>query len=256
MGAGVAWGADGRVQHAANELGAIVGQETPTAGSTAPAALVQQLRRQQQQQQQQQQLERNVEWHASHSWHTTHLLPFVEHTARSYELETAHKMMDERTRQTLASRSAWSAYDSVRRGASAPGVAMHDGGGGLPGKIPTPMRVGGGSAQELLHSSGGGAAATATDSAGGVAPPAQTRPSLATEVVTGIAAARYFSAVRTASGALWTFGGGFNGELGSGAQSWSPRAMPVDGVLQEVCTRGGLMGVLGQEGVAAATHNG
>ena len=41
------------------------------------------------------------------------------------------------------------------------------------------------------------------------------------------------SAAVTAAGEVWTFGGGFNGELGTGA-SWSPGARRVEGILAQV----------------------
>jgi hypothetical protein len=56
---------------------------------------------------------------------------------------------------------------------------------------------------------------------------------LAAETAVSLAACRYFSAVGTASGQVWTFGGGFNGELGGGA-SWSSAARPLEGLLAEV----------------------
>ena len=59
------------------------------------------------------------------------------------------------------------------------------------------------------------------------------RAGLAAERAVSLAACRYFSAVGTASGQVWTFGGGFNGELGGGA-SWSSAARPVEGLVAQV----------------------
>ena len=53
------------------------------------------------------------------------------------------------------------------------------------------------------------------------------------ELVTSVAASRYFSALATASGKVWTFGGGFNGELGHNG-SWVTSARQVDGHVAQV----------------------
>lgn len=49
-----------------------------------------------------------------------------------------------------------------------------------------------------------------------------------------VAASRYFSAQVTADGRVWTYGGGFNGELGGAGSSWLSAARPVDGPIAEV----------------------
>lgn len=51
-----------------------------------------------------------------------------------------------------------------------------------------------------------------------------------------LSAGRFMSAAVTAAGEVWTFGGGFNGELGTGA-SWSPGARRVEGILAQVGIR-------------------
>jgi hypothetical protein len=51
-----------------------------------------------------------------------------------------------------------------------------------------------------------------------------------------LAAGRFMSAAVTAAGEVWTFGGGFNGELGSGGGgTWSPAPRRVGGALAQVC---------------------
>ena len=57
------------------------------------------------------------------------------------------------------------------------------------------------------------------------------------ERVTSIAASRYFSAA-IADGQVWTFGGGFSGELGQESGSWVTAARPVEGEVAQV--RGGV----------------
>ncbi len=52
--------------------------------------------------------------------------------------------------------------------------------------------------------------------------------------IISVAASRYFSAQVTADGRVWTFGGGFNGELGAGGSSWASAAQAVDGPVGEV----------------------
>ena len=52
--------------------------------------------------------------------------------------------------------------------------------------------------------------------------------------VVSVAASRYFSAQVTADGRVWTYGGGFNGELGGAGSSWLSAARPVDGPIAEV----------------------
>lgn len=65
------------------------------------------------------------------------------------------------------------------------------------------------------------------------AAPAALRAGLESEVAVSLAACRYFSAVATAGGHVYTFGGGFNGELG-GSASWSSAARAVEGLVAEV----------------------
>lgn len=55
------------------------------------------------------------------------------------------------------------------------------------------------------------------------------------EVVRAIAASRYFSILATATGEIWSFGGGFNGELGFRNNSWVTSAQKVEGHLAQVC---------------------
>ncbi len=54
------------------------------------------------------------------------------------------------------------------------------------------------------------------------------------EVVRAVAASRYFSMLATASGEIWSFGGGFNGELGFRHSSWVTSAQKVEGQLAQV----------------------
>ena len=54
------------------------------------------------------------------------------------------------------------------------------------------------------------------------------------EVVRAVAASRYFSMLATASGEIWSFGGGFNGELGFRHSSWVTSAHKVEGELAKV----------------------
>ncbi len=54
------------------------------------------------------------------------------------------------------------------------------------------------------------------------------------EVVRAVAASRYFSMLATASGHIWSFGGGFNGELGFRHSSWVTSAQKVQGQLAQV----------------------
>ncbi len=49
-----------------------------------------------------------------------------------------------------------------------------------------------------------------------------------------MAASRYFSMLATASGEIWSFGGGFNGELGFRHSSWVTSAQKVEGQLAQV----------------------
>jgi len=49
-----------------------------------------------------------------------------------------------------------------------------------------------------------------------------------------VAASRYFSMLATASGEIWSFGGGFNGELGFRHSSWVTSAQKVEGQLAQV----------------------
>ena len=55
------------------------------------------------------------------------------------------------------------------------------------------------------------------------------------EVVRAVAASRYFSILATATGEIWSFGGGFNGELGFRNTSWVTSAQKVEGQLAQVC---------------------
>ena len=55
-----------------------------------------------------------------------------------------------------------------------------------------------------------------------------------TEVVRAVAASRYFSMLASAQGEVWTFGGGFNGELGFASSSWVTSAKKVEGELAKV----------------------
>lgn len=48
-----------------------------------------------------------------------------------------------------------------------------------------------------------------------------------------IAASKYFSVLVTEDGKVWTFGGGYNGELGHAA-SWQPQARPIEGFAAQV----------------------
>lgn len=48
-----------------------------------------------------------------------------------------------------------------------------------------------------------------------------------------IAASKYFSVLVMEDGKVWTFGGGYNGELGHAA-SWQPQARPVEGFAAQV----------------------
>lgn len=54
------------------------------------------------------------------------------------------------------------------------------------------------------------------------------------EIVRAVAASRYFSMLATASGEIWSFGGGFNGELGFRHSSWVTSAQKVEGQLAKV----------------------
>lgn len=49
-----------------------------------------------------------------------------------------------------------------------------------------------------------------------------------------VAASRFFSTFIDVSGQVFTFGGGYNGELGHAA-AWAPSARPVTGEVQQVC---------------------
>lgn len=49
-----------------------------------------------------------------------------------------------------------------------------------------------------------------------------------------VAASRYFSILATATGEIWSFGGGFNGELGFRNTSWVTSAQKVEGQLAQV----------------------
>jgi Regulator of chromosome condensation (RCC1) repeat len=50
--------------------------------------------------------------------------------------------------------------------------------------------------------------------------------------VVSIAASKYFSVLVTDSGQVWTFGGGYNGELGHDS-SWQTQARPVEGFVAQ-----------------------
>lgn len=54
------------------------------------------------------------------------------------------------------------------------------------------------------------------------------------EVVRAVAASRYFSMLASAQGEVWSFGGGFNGELGFASSSWVTSAQKVEGELAKV----------------------
>ena len=51
--------------------------------------------------------------------------------------------------------------------------------------------------------------------------------------VAQVAASRFFSAFIDIMGQVWTFGGGYNGELGHSA-AWAPTAARVSGEVQRV----------------------
>ncbi|GAB4823610.1 hypothetical protein N2152v2_010656 [Parachlorella kessleri] len=212
------WGASGPVEAAAGggasapQGAAAVSQQAQTqqaaGGVAVPAAQQAAAQQAQQQSYEQQQFERSVEYYSQHGWHTANLMPFLDHTSRAMEIEAAQQLFDERLRNQMASgRSAWQRFVSASGGELAiPGLA--------PGQIATPVPVGR-DRQAMLSTA------------------ALFDPGLAAERAVSLAACRYFSAVGTASGQVWTFGGGFNGELGGGA-SWSSAARPVEGLVSQV----------------------
>lgn len=108
----------------------------------------------------------------------------------------------------------------------------------MPGQIATPVRLGRG--RHGIFSPG------VAELAG-----------LDAERIVQVAAGRFMSAAVTANGHVWTFGGGFSGELGNGA-SWSSGPRQVEGILAQVLAdNGGAVKVVaGGSFCAALTKSG
>ncbi|KAK9868470.1 hypothetical protein WJX84_007068 [Apatococcus fuscideae] len=151
----------------------------------------------------------------------SYLQPYAEHTARQAELDQMRRLIadqqDQANRQAaeqVATRPGWGPA-----GQHSSNTPSHMG-TLSPGHLATPTRIG-----QDLHPFLTGAAPQIP--AGPDGP------------VVSIAASRYFSAQVTADGRVWTFGGGFNGELGGAGSSWLSAARPVDGPIAEALQREG-----------------
>ncbi|PRW33122.1 E3 ISG15-- ligase HERC5 [Chlorella sorokiniana] len=177
----------------------------------------------------QQQFERNVEYFSQNSWQQQYLKPFVEHRERSSQLEAAMSMYDADLRTMVEQQSAWQRFEAAKgRDISIPGL--------MPGQIATPVRLG--RARQGIFNPG------VAELAG-----------LDAERIVQLSAGRFMSAAVTAAGEVWTFGGGFNGELGTGA-SWSPGARRVEGILAQVLKdNGGAVKVTAGGSFCAALTN-
>ncbi|DBA77646.1 hypothetical protein WJX77_001651 [Trebouxia sp. C0004] len=158
------------------------------------------------------------------------LKPFIDRGARQAEVEEASRLFDlskqERARSHQSASSSHSHDFSLGgkgKSQSKPvwDAAMFGPTGLLPGQSHTPTRIG-----RDLHEL--------------VAQHDQKRQAgIEGEVVRAVAASRYFSMLATASGEIWSFGGGFNGELGFRHSSWVTSAQKVEGKLAQVLQENG-----------------
>ncbi|PSC69269.1 snurportin-1 [Micractinium conductrix] len=155
-----------------------------------------------------QQMQRTTEYFQQNAWHNNNLRPFIQHHERALQLEAAVSMYDGDMRRMVSQQSAWQRFESAKGSdISIPGL--------MPGQIATPVRLG--RARQGIFS-----------------PMLPEMLGLDAERIVQIAAGRFMSAAVTAAGEVWTFGGGFNGELGSAGASWSPGPRRVDGILAQV----------------------
>lgn len=107
--------------------------------------------------------------------------------------------------------------------------AFGQAGGLMPGQTHIPTRIG--RDAHPLFSAGGGSVRGVE---GGGGDPSSEAASMASHVVTSVAASRYFSAAATKDGKVFTWGSGFGGELGHEGASWVTSARQVGGAVRQV----------------------
>ncbi|KAL3149951.1 hypothetical protein ABBQ38_013312 [Trebouxia sp. C0009 RCD-2024] len=152
------------------------------------------------------------------------LKPFIERGARQAEIEEANRLFElSRHERAKSHQSASSSYGGAAQDHSKPAwdAAFFGPSGLLPGQTHTPTRIGR-DLHELVAQSN-----------------QQTLPGIEGEVVRAVAASRYFSILATATGEIWSFGGGFNGELGFRNTSWVTSAQKVEGQLAQALQESG-----------------
>eukprot|EP01026_Neomeris_dumetosa_P060253 TRINITY_DN5678_c1_g1_i2.p1 TRINITY_DN5678_c1_g1~~TRINITY_DN5678_c1_g1_i2.p1 ORF type:complete len:348 (-),score=67.99 TRINITY_DN5678_c1_g1_i2:433-1476(-) len=144
------------------------------------------------------------------------LKPFIDHQHKQDELKGAFDLLKDmkgelRRADSMVVESAALGQQSWNSSMADLGVA--------PGQCLTPVRIG--RDLHVLEGKGEG---------------------LQDEVVTDIGASKYFSASTTATGQVWAFGGGFNGELGQTSDTWMTSPKLVGGQIQRsIAINGGAL---------------